>query len=376
MLRESKYILQAHLKLVTNSFIFFSAFVVLIFSLYLLKPLNVPNDEYILDVSKGDSLYKIAYKLDSDNVISFPKLLRIFTYITGLDNNIHVGEYQFKPDDRVFDLLYKLNTGLVKQYSLKIAETDNSKILIDKLIAAEKLNTSIVSRSLMSLDQKILNNLITFLENEAQVKNIKTTNFIFESSLLSSLTSIEGIFYPDTYFYTKDTSEQDILNKSFLKLNRKFTELWHARDESIDKYLQTPYQALIVASILEREASDSHERKLVAGVIYNRIANNMPLQVDPTVIYALGENYSGNLTKVDLSIDSKYNTYIYKGLPPTPIGFVSLDSMIAALNPITSDYLYFVSMGNGKHSFSSSLEQHNKAVLKYQKNAEIKKQGQ
>ena len=193
-------------------------------------------------------------------------------------------------------------------------------------------------------------------------------NLANSSSLVNDLDSIdiileEGIFYPDTYYYLKGETFSSILFQSHMRWKEISNKLWESRDDDL------PYanimEATTMASIIEKEGV---EKETIAGVFVNRLKLNMKLQSDPTVIYALGDNFDGDIKRKDLSINSPYNTYRYRGLPPGPISIVSEDSLRAALRPKKTDYLYFVSMGNGFHKFSKNLIDHNKAVLEYQIN--------
>ena len=174
----------------------------------------------------------------------------------------------------------------------------------------------------------------------------------------------EGIFYPDTYYYLKGETFSSILIKSHQKWKENYENLWEQRRANL------PYKrlmdAITLASIIEKEGL---EKEKIAGVFLNRLEVGMKLQSDPTVIYSLGKKFDGDLKRKDLSVRNPYNTYRYKGLPPGPISLVSEESLKAALNPLETEYLYFVSMGNGYHKFSKTLSEHNKAVLKYQINA-------
>ena len=177
------------------------------------------------------------------------------------------------------------------------------------------------------------------------------------------ITLEEGIFYPDTYYYLKGETFSSILLRSQMRWKEISNKLWESRDDDL------PYanirEATTLASIIEKEGI---EKETIAGVFINRLKLNMKLQSDPTVIYALGDNFDGDIKRKDLRIDSPYNTYRYRGLPPGPISIVSEDSLRAALKPKETDYLYFVSMGNGFHKFSKNLTEHNQAVLEYQLN--------
>ena len=179
-----------------------------------------------------------------------------------------------------------------------------------------------------------------------------------------SISLQEGIFFPDTYFYLKDETFSSILIRSHESWQAASESLWQERQGNLP--FTTLEEAVTLASIIEKEGL---EKRMIAGVFINRLRKGMKLQSDPTVIYALGDNFDGDIKRKDLRIDSPYNTYRYKGLPPTPISIVSEESLSAALNPSANDYLYFVSMGNGFHKFSKTLSEHNKAVLEYQINA-------
>lgn len=335
----------------------------LIASLYLLQPINLAaNNNYLLEIKRGDSLYTVTNNLAQQRIISFPRLFRVIVYFLGQDSNIRTGEYELTSNLRVYELISKLTAGEVKQYNLAIIEGSSFVELINKIINTPAINSTLDAKILVdSLQQaKLDQNVISSLKQTSATADTAVIN-------LNEIISAEGLFYPDTYFYTKGDLVQDLFNRAFLKLNTKLKSEWDNRADKKDTIIKTPYQALVLASILEKEASDSNERKLVSGVLYNRLRLNMPLQVDPTVIYSLGKEYKGNISKKDMLVPSKFNTYINKGLPPAPISSVSLDSLRAALHPAEHDLLYFVAMGNGKHFFSATLDKHNEAVQKYQK---------
>jgi UPF0755 protein len=178
-------------------------------------------------------------------------------------------------------------------------------------------------------------------------------------------TAAEGLFFPDTYFFARGSSDVEILKRAYRVMQHHLHTAWAER--AIDLPLADPYQALILASIVEKETGRESDRRMVAGVFINRLRINMLLQTDPTVIYGLGDKFDGNLRKKDLLTDQEYNTYTRRGLPPTPIAMPGLASILAALNPAETDALYFVAKGNGESHFSRHLTDHNRAVSKYQK---------
>jgi UPF0755 protein len=175
----------------------------------------------------------------------------------------------------------------------------------------------------------------------------------------------EGLLFPDTYFFAPHTSDIPLLRRSYRLQREKLLDAWAAR--APDLPYRTPYEALILASIVEKETGAAIERPQIAAVFINRLKRGMRLQTDPTVIYGLGERFDGNLRKVDLKTDTPYNTYTRGGLPPTPIAMPSEAAIRAALNPAETDALYFVSRGDGTHVFSNTLDAHNRAVDRYQR---------
>jgi len=174
----------------------------------------------------------------------------------------------------------------------------------------------------------------------------------------------EGRFFPDTYFFSKNTTDVAFLQRAYRKMETELLAAWNKRQPNLP--LKTSYEALILASIVEKETAVPSERPLIASVFVQRLKKNMLLQTDPTVIYALGNHFDGNLRKHDLKIDNPYNTYLHSGLPPTPIAMPGREALQAAVNPAKTEALYFVAKGNGSHYFSNSLAEHQCAVIEYQ----------
>ena len=182
-------------------------------------------------------------------------------------------------------------------------------------------------------------------------------------AIAATFPSAEGLLLADTYLYDAGSQSSDLLQRAHKNLQQFLASSWQQR--SSDLPYKTSYELLIAASILEKEAAKPREKRLIAGVIVNRLRKNMPLQMDPTVIYALGTHYTGKLSRDDLHIDSPYNTYRYRGLPPTPIAMVGKDAIDAAAHPEPTDYLYFVARGDGTHYFSVTYEQQKQAISRY-----------
>jgi UPF0755 protein len=174
----------------------------------------------------------------------------------------------------------------------------------------------------------------------------------------------EGLFFPDTYRFAAGITDLELLKKSYQAMQKRLAEAWSQRDADLP--YTGPYQVLVMASIIEKETGKADERPLIGSVFTNRLRLPMRLQTDPTVIYGMGQNFDGNIRKRDLSTDTPYNTYTRDGLPPTPIAMPGQASLLAAVKPAQSDKLYFVAKGDGSHYFSRSLDEHNRAVAKYQ----------
>ena len=182
---------------------------------------------------------------------------------------------------------------------------------------------------------------------------------------MSTATQPEGLLLPDTYFFVRGGSDITLFKRAFDAMQRKLDTAWAQRDPAVP--LASPYEALIMASLVEKETGVEADRARVASVFYNRLKAGMPLQTDPTVIYGMGDTYAGNLRKIDLQTDTPYNTYTRKGLPPTPIAMPGLASLNVVLHPQKTDLYYFVSRGDGSSEFSRTLDDHNRAVARYQK---------
>ena len=305
---------------------------ILVFNLYRSIPIS---ETIILNVDRGYGLNQVIDTLNQRELIKRPLILKAYVRVFKSKVNIKAGEYLVSKDENVYGLIKKINEGSVyyRQIRLKEGSTFN----------------------------EILNQ---FTDNKYIRKDSHFNNLDKIKAILSiEVKSLEGQFYPDTYNYIKGDSYIDILNRSNLKHQNILEELWTLR--SLDLPYKNSYEALILASLIEKEGI---EKKQIAGVFVRRLKLGMKLQSDPTIIYALGKDFDGDIKRSDILIKHPYNTYHIKGLPPGPIGLVSKSSIEAAINPKEGTSLYFVAKGDGTHHFSDTLKEHNQAVRKYQLN--------
>lgn len=295
---------------------------------------NTQSLEYT--VPQGASIRKVSEELVERISLQRPLYLQLYARLNGSATKIQAGEYSLDPQMTPLQLLKVLTSGKVKQYSITLIEGWTFKQLMIAVSASEHLDHQLTSD-----------------------KPIDVMTALGYSDLHP-----EGQFLPDTYFFPKGTTDIDFLQRAQKVMQQQLDQAWEGRELSLP--LATRYDALILASIVERETAVPSERPEIAGVFVERLRKGMRLQTDPTVIYGMGENYHGNIRYRDLRKDTPYNTYTRAGLPPTPIAMPSLAAIEAVLHPNTTGALYFVARGDGSHKFSETLEQHNKAVVKYQ----------
>jgi UPF0755 protein len=316
--------------------IIFCLFIFWIFS-YLLLPLNITEENASFEVTEGSNLNEITEQLVEIKVLKESFRFKLLTFMFNKRESLKRGHYKLESDATALDLLDMLAHGKESLYSIYFAEGFTSSEMINKI-----------------------------KENKYIKKTIKSYD---KESILKVISSdkkyLEGLFFPDSYYFYKNTSDIEILQNSHSVLKRKLQSAWDNRSAELP--YTDMYEALIIASIVEKEVGVVEEAPIIAGVFVNRINIGMPLQSDPTVIYGMGKKFNGNLTRKDLKKDTPYNTYTRKGLPPSPISLPSLNSIEAALNPAVTSALYFVAKGNRRHHFSATLKEHNRAVRKYQK---------
>lgn len=266
-----------------------------------------------------------------------PWLLIALARLLRVESSIKAGSYEVVHSTTLLDLLRKLTRGDVTQAEVLLVEGWTFRQVRERLDAHPDLRHDSAG--------------------------------LPESELLSRLgaseAAAEGLFFPDTYLFAKRSSDLDLLARAYRAMQRHLAREWQSRADGLP--YREAYQALIMASIVEKESGRDEDRPLIAGVFVNRLRQGMLLQTDPTVIYGLGGAFDGNLRKRDLLADTPYNTYTRRGLPPTPIALPGLASLRAALHPAASDALYFVARGDGSSHFSRTLDEHNEAVSRYQR---------
>ncbi|MDG1065563.1 MAG: endolytic transglycosylase MltG [Luminiphilus sp.] len=299
-------------------------------------PMNLPQVDATIIVEQGDSLKQILAKLKSRNFIESSRLLEVWARWQGIDRQIHTGEYQLIPGLSGFEFLERLKQGDVVSYQVTLPEGITLQEALQRLHDDRRL-----------------------------VRELQDSNDPLLLDLVLPLTSPEGWFLPETYRFVAGDSDLDILRRAHRLMQRALMQVWANR--SPDTPLTAPYEALILASIVERETSVSQERATIAGVFTRRLEADMRLQTDPTVIYGLGSDFNGNLTRQHLrDVANPWNTYRIKGLPPTPIALPGVAALEAAVRPASGAALYFVARGDGYHVFSETLEEHNANVQRYQ----------
>ncbi len=302
---------------------------------YLDTPLNI-DDPLVFTVQAGMSFANVNQQLSQLGLNNNSEYLEILARYSGKANKIKTGEYLLTVGLKPEELLDLLVSGKVIQYSFTLLEGWQIREMLEAVHA-----TDLLVHTLSNVNEDNLMQVLGYTE-----------------------TAAEGLFFPDTYSFPKNTTDKAFLQRAYQRLQDVLAEEWQARAEDLP--YQTPYEALIMASIIEKETGLASERGTIAGVFVRRLNKNMKLQTDPTVIYAMGKQFNGNIRKKDLGIDSPHNTYRYKGLPPTPIALVGREAIHAALHPEPGKSLYFVAKGDGSHYFSETLTEHNRAVAKYQ----------
>ncbi|MBC9251334.1 aminodeoxychorismate lyase [Pseudomonas alcaligenes] len=299
------------------------------------QPLQL-SAERLIEVVPGDTPSGVLNRLQAESVLDGAFWLRLYWRFNLPGQALHSGEYRLTPQLSARDLLGLWQRGEVVQYSLTLVEGWNFRQVRAALAR-----------------QTALTHLLAELDDQALMARLGLPGV-----------NPEGHFFPDTYRYVRGMSDLDLLKAALARLQLVLDEEWAQRADNLP--YATPYDALIMASMVEKETGVPEERGQIAGVFVRRLGIGMRLQTDPTVIYGLGERYTGNLTRAHLLSPSPYNTYLIDGMPPTPIALVGREAIRAALHPVAGNSLYFVARGDGSHVFSDSLDAHNRAVREFQ----------
>ena len=305
-------------------------------------PVNVTQDQ-LLTIDRGTTGSKLAALLEQEKILEHADLLPWLLKLQPQLNKVKAGTYSLTGVKTLQDLLDMINSGKEAQFSVKFIEGKTFKEWRKNLENAPHLKQTLQGKS----DKEIM----ALLDIPAVAKAVYEWN------------NMDGWLYPDTYNYTPNSTDLELLKRSTTRLQKALDKAWNERDENLP--LADPYQMLILASIVEKETGVAAERPQVASVFINRLRANMKLQTDPTVIYGMGESYTGNIRKKDLETITPYNTYMIEGLPPTPIAMVSESALQAVAHPAKTDFYYFVADGSGGHKFTRNLNEHNKAVQEY-----------
>jgi UPF0755 protein len=304
---------------------------------WLAQPLAIGSEPVIIEVQPGQSLTAVSRRLAARGLLTHPRLLAIYGRSIGADSRMHAGEFLIRPGTSPRGLLQALVSGAVVQHSVTIVEGWTFRELRQALAA----EATLVHATRGMRDEAVMR----ALGEEGKPP--------------------EGLFFPDTYLFGKGSRDLDLLRQSRDRMRKELAAAWETRLANLP--LRDEYEALVLASIIERETGHPDERARIAGVFVERLRRGMRLQTDPTVIYGLGEKFDGNLRRSDLERDGPYNTYTRAGLPPTPIALPGAASLRAAVQPDERGELFFVATGegDGRHAFSKSLAEHEAAVRRY-----------
>lgn len=299
---------------------------------------RLPESGLTITVPRGASVSRVVGELAKQGVAPEWKLQIISRLRTG-DTKIRAGQYLFTSPQTLGEIFDALESGAAIQLPITVVEGTTQRELFAQI------------RKLTEEAKQFRTETVVSPEQWAKAVGADAQN-------------LEGFLFPDTYFVAPGSSATALLTAMHKRMKQELAKAWELR--APDTPLQSPYEALILASIIEKETGKEADRPLVGSVFINRLRIGMRLQTDPTVIYGLGEKFDGNLRKIDLQTDTPYNSYTRDGLPPTPIAFPGRASLRAAVNPPKSDFLYFVARGDGSSEFSRNLAEHNRAVAKFQ----------
>ena len=304
------------------------------------QPVALASNVVDVTILPHSSVRGVTLQLNRGGVPVAPEPFVLMTRVLGLQSRLKSGNYEFKAGVTPYEVLQKLALGDVNEYVATIVEGWTFRRMRAELDANPALKHDTLGMS----DAAVL-------------------AAIGGSASAPQAASAEGMFFPDTYLFDKNTSDLQVYRRAYRLMQKRLNAAWAARSPGLP--YKSPYEALTMASLVEKETGKASDRPLVAAVFANRLRIGMPLQTDPTVIYGMGDAYDGHLRKRDLQTDTAYNTYTRRGLPPTPIALPGAASIEAALNPAATNALYFVSRGDGSSVFSDTLDAHNRAVDRY-----------
>jgi UPF0755 protein len=316
---------------------FVGAWILMDFQAFRKNALEIPEPGTTFEIRSGENLKSVAQRLHENGVLDSPFYFIALGRYLDFDARIKAGEFQLRPGINPEQLLDQLANGQVVQHSLTLIEGENFREMM-----------------LRVSQDKVLRHTLASLDDEVVMAAIGKPG-----------EHPEGRFLPETYHFPRGTSDVEFLRRAYQDMDSFLRQAWEER--APDLPLKSPYEALILASIVEKETGVAAERPTIAGVFVRRLQKKMKLQTDPTVIYGIGDSFDGDIRYRDLRTDTPYNTYTRFGLPPTPIALPGREAILAALHPEDGDSLYFVSRGDGSHQFSSTLKEHNRAVDRYQR---------
>jgi UPF0755 protein len=304
---------------------------------FLHTPVKVDAAGDDFEIVSGASFRTISDELAALGIIKSAGMFRTYARWTGQAGAVQAGEYRIKHGTTPVELLQQFTSGAVRLYAFTIIEGWNQWDLLDALHDNPHIDASLTVEDWPALLEE----------------------------LGAEIVHPEGLFLPETYRFPGNTSDRDVLSQAYQLMQTVLAEEWLGRAEEL--LITSPYEALILASIVEKETARSDERPRISGVFTRRLDKRMRLQTDPTVIYGIGQGFNGNLTRRDLKTDTPYNTYTRRGLPPTPIALPGRAAIHAALHPADGNELYFVAtgLGDGSHAFSATKAQHDTAVAAY-----------
>ena len=316
----------------------FLAVAILVFQLLRFQhgSISLPQQQTTFLIKSGSNIKSIAQDLSLQKVIDDPWLFILLAKLKGVETSVRAGEYQIESALTADELLELFTRGNSIQYSFTIIEGWSFRQLL-----AAIAEDPIIEHTLQGKTNQEIMSLLGYPEQHP-----------------------EGMFFPDTYRFPKSTRDVDFLRRAYQVMQKHLAREWDQRGSNLP--LKSSYEALILASIIEKETGAAFERPLISAVFTERLRRKMRLQTDPTIIYGMGEEFDGDIRFRDLKKDTPYNTYLRAGLTPTPIALPGLEAIRAALHPAPSNALYFVSKGDGTHHFSTTLHEHNMAVKRYQ----------